>query len=993
MQAFNLVTVIANVPWKSEKISALAATDNTIFTGTTEGKIYSFNVKVHSAGAKPVVSLENSRDLGHGKKNVTKVELFRDLGLLFCLCDNYFDILNVFSLEHVIPGLPRNKDILNFCIEHSNIYRFCVQIKKKLQLYEYNGKYNFLKEIRLPELPLQFEWAGAHIVLAFKQEYQLLNVDTGTFVPIFRYESAPCMRFLSSSEILLRQNNLGLFVNMDRIVTRSSLTFSNGPLQFAFKSPYVISHERHLLEVHNIHSQKLIQTIASLSYSSIYDGAGAQRLVWLYSATAVACLVAVPLVKQVEQLIRAGRVDEGIELFEKTWSEGDGGNSNNGRDITASKETSNSSLSLPNYELQLNAFHELAGDVLMANMQVEKAMTHYLASTTLDPRRLFAYFPELIVSAPGTSASSSLPSYLTIIKRNINVSNVGETKVNEMLAMAKLQLLQYLERAELKHKYKPAVLRGIHVGLIKLYATVPPPHPPDLQPLSKLQAILLKEPDLPFEELEAFLRSGSHWRALALLYKSFQKPRKALEVWAKLGSGEYVEVGLDAAHAKSYAIENSSELLATLSDLELITDFATWIYKESPEHFKKIFTSNRRAVELQPKAVVNYMRSVSPAMEQFYLEFLVFEQGTKVDTFHTELALYYLSALRTLLGNGNFVGVSTQAPGTESGAIGPLRSKLLTLLKQSTLYNAFEILQHIVTSASKNPEASATSTATRSDRVNTNLFDELVILYTRTGEYTKAIDILVFDLQAYARAEEYCLEHDRALHTSTLSAPQDSTLQDTSLSSLSPSNAATSPFASRRDGEDDISKLSPSLSRMAGSSPSHSSLVPTKKENTPPTKPKHLLVYLLTLYVRMQPGDSTELSPRALELLNKYPTELNPVLVLQALPENVSVRVVASYLTNAIRQTLHMSRESMIIESLHKYQNLKVNLQRIKITKRSVRINQDTQCPVCKTRLGDKVFAYFPNGVVVHFKCFDPNQPHICPVTGRNFLKRPLNID
>jgi hypothetical protein len=60
----------------------------------------------------------------------------------------------------------------------------------------------------------------------------------------------------------------------------------------------------------------------------------------------------------------------------------------------------------------------------------------------------------------------------------------------------------------------------------------------------------------------------------------------------RLGSGEYVEVGLDVSQAKNYAIESCSELLATLSDLELITDFATWIFKESPEHFKKVTTSS-----------------------------------------------------------------------------------------------------------------------------------------------------------------------------------------------------------------------------------------------------------------------------------------------------------------------------------------------------------------------------------------------------------------
>jgi hypothetical protein len=122
-------------------------------------------------------------------------------------------------------------------------------------------------------------------------------------------------------------------------------------------------------------------------------------------------------------------------------------------------------------------------------------------------------------------------------------------------------------------------------------------------------------------------------------------------------------------------------------------------------------------------------------MEQFYLEYLVFEQSTKVDAFHTELVLYYLNSLRTLLGSGNFAGVSTQSPGTETGAVGTLRSKLLTLLKQSTLYNAFEVLQYIITSASKVQGTPSTSSVARADRINTYLFDELIILYTRVRNF------------------------------------------------------------------------------------------------------------------------------------------------------------------------------------------------------------------------------------------------------------------
>jgi hypothetical protein len=277
-------------------------------------------------------------------------------------------------------------------------------------------------------------------------------------------------------------------------------------------------------------------------------------------------------------------------------------------------------------------------------------------------------------------------------------------------------------------------------------------------------------------------------------------------------------------------------------------------------------------------------------MEQFYLEYLVFEQSTKVDTFHTELALYYLNSLRTLLGSGNFAGVSTHSPGTEKGAVGTLRSKLLILLKQSTLYNAFEVLQYIITSASKTQGTSATSPVARADRIDTYLFDELVILYTRVqnllsilfllftlfsfifdfrfdliishddqiGEYTKAIDILVFDLQAYSRAEEYCLEHDRASQLTSLSVLHDNTLSDSSSLATTTSFSMLSTSPSHPEDDNNASKFGGSLQRPSSSSPSQSTLLLSKKERISSPKPKNLLVYLLTLYIQMQPTDNME---------------------------------------------------------------------------------------------------------------------------------------
>jgi len=46
-------------------------------------------------------------------------------------------------------------------------------------------------------------------------------------------------------------------------------------------------------------------------------------------------------------------------------------------------------------------------------------------------------------------------------------------------------------------------------------------------------------------------------------------------------------------------------------------------------------------------------------------------------------------------------------------------------------------------------------------------------------------------------------------------------------------------------------------------------------------------------------------------------------------------------------------------------------------------IDRETKCSVCSKRIGDKVFAVYPNGVLCHFKCMQSR--HVCPVSGVDF--------
>ncbi len=64
------------------------------------------------------------------------------------------------------------------------------------------------------------------------------------------------------------------------------------------------------------------------------------------------------------------------------------------------------------------------------------------------------------------------------------------------------------------------------------------------------------------------------------------------------------------------------------------------------------------------------------------------------------------------------------------------------------------------------------------------------------------------------------------------------------------------------------------------------------------------------------------------------------------------------------------------------------NLERNRVTSRCVEIDVGTACAVCHNSIGEAMFVWYPNDIVVHFKC--QKSKTVCPATGRDFVKDPL---
>jgi len=146
-------------------------------------------------------------------------------------------------------------------------------------------------------------------------------------------------------------------------------------------------------------------------------------------------------------------------------------------------------------------------------------------------------------------------------------------------------------------------------------------------------------------------------------------------------------------------------------------------------------------------------------------------------------------------------------------------------------------------------------------------------------------------------------------------------------------------------------------------------------------KDADLFLSLLQVYLAM--GGSGVLPAPALRLLSTHASELDPVKVLPLLPSNLPLDSLVEYLMKAIESAQQQRRSKMVERSLRMRANLM--LAHVMALSRStpISIDRETKCSVCGKRIGDKVFAVFPNGVLCHFKCMQSK--HICPVSKVDF--------
>jgi len=96
----------------------------------------------------------------------------------------------------------------------------------------------------------------------------------------------------------------------------------------------------------------------------------------------------------------------------------------------------------------------------------------------------------------------------------------------------------------------------------------------------------------------------------------------------------------------------------------------------------------------------------------------------------------------------------------------------------------------------------------------------------------------------------------------------------------------------------------------------------------------------------------------ALRLLEEHASKINPMKVLEVLPDSVPIGRIKHFLEVSLQNNLNARRRTQILKGLLYAEHLQVQEQRMHYESQSVLMTEFNICPVCKKRFGNQRFVY-----------------------------------
>lgn len=367
--------------------------------------------------------------------------------------------------------------------------------------------------------------------------------------------------------------------------------------------------------------------------------------------------------------------------------------------------------------------------------------------------------------------------------------------------------------------------------------------------------------------------------------------REALELLAKFAKSWDDEDVNPALRGPQRTVGYLQQLPPELIDL--ILEFVKWPLQVDPKLGMEVFLADtQNAEEMDRHKVLDFLQGIGRNLAIQYLEHIINELNDQTPAFHQRLVDLYLDRLKS----GDYADDTEQAD---------LQSKLEVFLRSSTQYNRIRTFHQLPTE-------------------NPHFYESRAIVLSSMRQHKQALQIYVFQIQDYAKAEEYCNQVYLQTH-----------LANHNHNNVNGA-ATTTPFLPpTADAED----AEPSIYHT-----------------------------LLSLYLTPPPPHKPNWPP-ALALLANHGARLPASSTLSLIPSSLPVSSLTSYFTGRIRSAVSVMREEAILAQLKGVQKVDVEAELLEEKGKRVVVGEERVCGVCHKRFGGAAIRVYPDGSVVHYGC------------------------
>ncbi|KAM3076154.1 Vacuolar morphogenesis protein 6 [Clarireedia jacksonii] len=396
------------------------------------------------------------------------------------------------------------------------------------------------------------------------------------------------------------------------------------------------------------------------------------------------------------------------------------------------------------------------------------------------------------------------------------------------------------------------------------------------------------DPDVVNEKL---LETG-RYNDLVDFFHGKKLHRPALELLKKFGTGEEESEETPTLRGPQRTVGYLQHLPPEMIDL--ILEFAEWPLRADPDVGIEVFLADTENAETLPRdRVLEFLRNIDVNLEIRYLEHVINELNDLTPQFHNRLADAYIEELK-------------KREDRDSESWKGLMQRMLAFLRSSKQYSlgrAFSALP----------------------RDDANFYEAQAIVLSNMGQHKQALEIYVFKLQDFEKAEEYC-----------------------NRTHMSQESTTTSPIPIHRSSTSEPDDPLPSIYHT-----------------------------LLSLYLKPPPPHRPNWPP-ALDLLSKHGSRLPASSTLDLIPEKLPVAELESYFRGRIRAANSIVSESRIVTGLRKSEVVSAQATLLLGDglpgghggrNRRVVVSEERVCGVCHKRLGGSVIAVLPDSSVVHYGC------------------------